>query len=136
MESYFRHSWWDFPHSGGFGVAVRWRGCAGAGMGAKADGRKRVTRTAYCQSNRLYRHSLRVVTGLAHQFLLSFLGAASGIVAALLLGIPGGLKITAEVSLCQLIGYNLPIVAAVLVLRVLLTNLRSGERRSAPGGED
>jgi ubiquinone biosynthesis protein len=32
----------------------------------------------------------RVVTGLTHQFLLSFLGVASSIVAALLLGIPGG----------------------------------------------
>lgn len=66
----------------------------------------------------------------------SFLGAASGIVAALLLGIPGGPKITAEVSLCQLIGYNLPIAAAILVLRVLFTILRSGKRQSAPGGED
>ena len=35
----------------------------------------------------------RVVTGLTHQFLLTFLGAASGIVAALLLGAPGGPKV-------------------------------------------
>ena len=78
----------------------------------------------------------RVVTGLTHQFLLSFLGAASGIVAALLLGVSAGPKITAGVSLCQLIGYNLLLVAAILVLRVLFTVLRTGKGRSAPGGED
>jgi hypothetical protein len=47
-----------------------------------------------------------VVGGPGHQFLLSFLGAASGI------------------------------VAAILVLGVLFTILRSGKRRSAPGSED
>jgi ubiquinone biosynthesis protein len=52
----------------------------------------------------------RVVTGLTHQFLLAFLGAATGIVAALLIGAPGGPR---------LIGYNLLIVAGILVLRVL-----------------
>ena len=36
----------------------------------------------------------QVVAGLTHQFLLTLLGAASGIVAALLLGAPGGPKIT------------------------------------------
>jgi ubiquinone biosynthesis protein len=67
----------------------------------------------------------RVVTGLTHQFLMAFLGAASGIVAALLLGAPGGPKITSTVSLSQLIGYNLLIVAAILVLRVLFTIFRN-----------
>jgi ubiquinone biosynthesis protein len=67
----------------------------------------------------------RVVTGLTHQFLLAFLGAASGIVAALLLGAPGGPKVAPTVSLSQLIGYNLLIVAAILVLRVLFTIFRN-----------
>ena len=67
----------------------------------------------------------RVVTGLTHQFLLTFLGAASGIVAAMLLGAPGGPKITPTVSLYQVIGYNLLIVAAILVLRVLFTIFRN-----------
>jgi ubiquinone biosynthesis protein len=67
----------------------------------------------------------RVVTGLTHQFLLAFLGAASGISAALLLSITSGPKISANVSLSQLIGYNLLIVAAVLGLRVLFTILRN-----------
>ena len=67
----------------------------------------------------------RVVTGLANQFLLALLGAASGIVAALMLTAPGGPKVAQSVSLYQLIGYNLLIVAGVLVLRVLFTIFRS-----------
>ncbi len=67
----------------------------------------------------------RVVTGLTHQFLLTLLGAASGIVAALLLGAPGGPKVAPTVSLYQVIGYNLLIVAAILVLRVLFTIFRN-----------
>ena len=67
----------------------------------------------------------RVVTGLTNQFLLAFLGTASGIVAALLLGAPGGPKVAPTVSLYQIIGYNLLIVAAVLVLRVLFTIFRN-----------
>jgi ubiquinone biosynthesis protein len=67
----------------------------------------------------------RVVTGLTHQFLLTLLGAASGIVAALLLSTPGGPKITPTVSLYQVIGYNLLIVASILALRVLFTIFRN-----------
>ena len=68
----------------------------------------------------------RVVTGLTNQFLLAFLGAASGIVAALLLGAPGGPKVAPTVSLYQIIGYNLLIIiAAILVLRVLFTIFRT-----------
>jgi ubiquinone biosynthesis protein len=67
----------------------------------------------------------RVVTGLTHQFLLAFLGAAAGIAAALLLGAPGGPMITPSVSLFQVIGYNLLIVASILTLRVLFTIFRN-----------
>jgi ubiquinone biosynthesis protein len=56
---------------------------------------------------------------------MAFLGVGSGIVAAMLLGTPGGPKITPSLSLYQFIGYNLLIVAAILVLRVLFTILRS-----------
>ena len=66
-----------------------------------------------------------VVTGLTHQSLLAFLGAASGIIGAMLLGTPGGPKISPSVGLYQLIGYNLLIAAAILVLRVLYTILRN-----------
>jgi ubiquinone biosynthesis protein len=67
----------------------------------------------------------RVVTGLTHQFLLALLGAASGVVAAILLGTPGGPQITPTMSLLQLIGYNLLIVGAILGLRVLYVILRN-----------
>ncbi len=67
----------------------------------------------------------RMITGLVHQFLMTFLSVGSGIVAAMLLGTSGGPKITATLSLYQFIGYNLLIVAAILALRVLFTILRS-----------
>jgi len=67
----------------------------------------------------------RVVTGLTNQFLLTFLGAATGIIAALLLGISGGPQVTSDVSLAQLIGYNLLVVAAIIVLRVLFVIFRN-----------
>jgi ubiquinone biosynthesis protein len=67
----------------------------------------------------------RVVTGLTHQFLLALLGAASGVVAAILLGTPGGPQITPTMSLLQLIGYNLLIVGGILVLRVLYVIFRN-----------
>ena len=55
----------------------------------------------------------------AFRFLLTLLGAATGIGAILLIGAPGGPKITPTVSLFQLTGYILFIAAGVLVLRVL-----------------
>src|SRR5215469_1263657 len=67
----------------------------------------------------------RVVTDLTHRFLLTLLGAATGIGAVLLIGAPGGPKIASGVSLFQVIGYNLLIVASILVLRVLFAIFRS-----------
>jgi ubiquinone biosynthesis protein len=67
----------------------------------------------------------RVITGLTHQVLLTVLAAASGIAAALLLGVTSGPKITPNVSLGQLIGYNLLVVAGILGLRVLYTIFRN-----------
>jgi ubiquinone biosynthesis protein len=66
----------------------------------------------------------RVVTDLTHRFLLTLLGAATGIGAVLLIGAPGGPKITSTVSLFQVIGYNLLLVASILVLRVLFAIFR------------
>jgi ubiquinone biosynthesis protein len=67
----------------------------------------------------------RVVTDLTHRFLLTLLGAATGIGAALLISAPGGPKVTPTVSLFQVIGYNLLIVASILVLRVLFAIFRN-----------
>ena len=66
-----------------------------------------------------------MVTGLTSQFILAFLGAACGIAAALLLGASSGPKVAPNVSLNQVIGYNLLIVAGILILRVLFTIFRN-----------
>jgi ubiquinone biosynthesis protein len=66
----------------------------------------------------------RHFTGLLHQALLAILGATAGIMAVLLLGTPGGPKVTATMSLFQLFGYNLLVICVVLVLRVLVLIFR------------
>ncbi|MGW7686943.1 ABC1 kinase family protein [Kribbella sp. NPDC054772] len=66
----------------------------------------------------------RHFTGLLHQVLLAVLGATAGIMAVLLLGTPGGPQVTDAMSLFQLIGYNLLVICAVLVLRVLVLIFR------------
>jgi ubiquinone biosynthesis protein len=59
-------------------------------------------------------------TGLLHQVLLTILGATAGMMAVQLLGAGGGPAVTATVSLFELLGYNLLVVSAILVLRVLV----------------
>jgi ubiquinone biosynthesis protein len=66
----------------------------------------------------------RFLTTLVHQILLAFLGATTGIMAVLLLGSSGGPKLSPTVSLFQVLGYNLLVVSAVLILRVLVTTFR------------
>ena len=66
----------------------------------------------------------RHVTGLLHQVLLTILAATAGIMAVLLLGAGGGPRVTATVSLYQLLGYNLLVVCAILALRVLVLIFR------------
>ncbi|HUR06395.1 MAG TPA: AarF/UbiB family protein [Nonomuraea sp.] len=68
----------------------------------------------------------RYVTGLLHQVLLTVLGATAGLMAVILLGIDGGPRVSAglSMSLFQLLGYNLLVISAVLVLRVLIIVFR------------
>ncbi|MDG4826461.1 AarF/UbiB family protein [Asanoa sp. WMMD1127] len=66
----------------------------------------------------------RLLTGLVHQGLLAFLGAAAGVIAVLLLGAGEGPRVSATVGLFPLLGYGLLIVAVVLVLRVLVVVFR------------
>ncbi|GII75826.1 ubiquinone biosynthesis protein UbiB [Sphaerisporangium rufum] len=61
----------------------------------------------------------RHLTGLLHQALLTVLAAATGIMAVVLLGHESGPRVTAQVTLYQLLAYNLLVVASVLALRVL-----------------
>jgi ubiquinone biosynthesis protein len=72
----------------------------------------------------------RHLTGLLHQALLAILGATAGLMAVLLLGTPGGPRVTESMSLFQLFGYNLLVICAVLVLRVLVLVFRLPDARS------
>lgn len=72
----------------------------------------------------------RHITGLLHQTLLAILGATAGLMAVLLLGTPGGPKVTESISLYQLFAYNLLVICAVLVLRVLILVFRLPDSRS------
>ncbi|MFI7639816.1 ABC1 kinase family protein [Nonomuraea sp. NPDC049400] len=64
------------------------------------------------------------VTGLLHQVLLTVLGATSGVMGVILLGTEGGPPVLSNTSLFQLIGYNLLVISAILVLRVLAVIFR------------
>jgi ubiquinone biosynthesis protein len=65
-----------------------------------------------------------LVTGLVHLVLLTVIGAAAGVMAALLLGAGDGPRVSAGLGLFPLLGYGLLIVAVVLVLRVLVVIFR------------
>lgn len=64
------------------------------------------------------------VASLLHQVLLAALGSVAGIMAVMLLGTDGGPVVTEAVSLHELLGYNLLVISAVLVLRVLVLIFR------------
>jgi ubiquinone biosynthesis protein len=66
----------------------------------------------------------RFLTTLVSQILLTFLGATTGIMAVVLLSSSAGPSVSPAVSLFQLLGYNLLVVSAVLILRVLVTIFR------------
>ncbi|WP_426507009.1 ABC1 kinase family protein [Dactylosporangium sp. McL0621] len=66
----------------------------------------------------------RYVSGLVRQVTLAFLGAVTGVMAVLLLGIKGGPSVSAGLGLFQLFGYNLLVLSAVLMLRTLTAALR------------
>ncbi|GAA2389023.1 AarF/UbiB family protein [Nonomuraea africana] len=70
----------------------------------------------------------RFLTGLLHQALLTVLGATAGLMAVMLLGTEGGpFVIPGRMSLYELIGYNLLVISAILVLRVLILVFRPRE---------
>lgn len=63
---------------------------------------------------------------MLHEILLAFLATTAGIMAVLLLGISGGPAVTDDVSLYELIGYNMLVISAILALRVLAQIFRRG----------
>ncbi|MDQ3782841.1 MAG: AarF/ABC1/UbiB kinase family protein, partial [Actinomycetota bacterium] len=64
------------------------------------------------------------ISDMLHEVILAFLAATTGIMAVLLLGTAGGPIVTDEVSLYDLIGYNLLVISGILALRVLLRIFR------------
>ncbi|MFD9896149.1 ABC1 kinase family protein [Amycolatopsis sp. NPDC059027] len=75
-----------------------------------------------------------VVTGLVHEAMLALLGAATGLMAVLLLASSGGPLIAPDLSLHHVFGYNLLVISALVGLRLLFvvfrrTGQRARERR-------
>ncbi len=67
----------------------------------------------------------RHVTALLHQSLMTVIAGVAGVMAVLLLGTPGGPEVTGTISLYELFGYFLLVIAAILALRVLAGIFRS-----------
>ncbi|MFD4195883.1 ABC1 kinase family protein [Amycolatopsis thermoflava] len=72
-----------------------------------------------------------VVFGMLHEVLLALTGAATGLMAVLLLAGTGGPRVLPELTLNQLFGYNLLVVSALLGLRLLFVVFRA--QRGGPG---
>lgn len=66
-----------------------------------------------------------VVTTMLHELLLAFTGMATGVMAVLLLTSTGGPRVSPELTLNQIFGYNLLVVSALLGLRLLFVVFRS-----------
>ncbi|MEV6911858.1 AarF/UbiB family protein [Amycolatopsis sp. NPDC051071] len=74
-----------------------------------------------------------VVTSLVHEVLLAFVGAATGLMAVLLLGGATGPEMLPGVTLHQMFGYNLLVVSALVGLRLLFVVFRrTGQRSRSP----
>ncbi|MFJ9691448.1 ABC1 kinase family protein [Kitasatospora sp. NPDC101183] len=71
-----------------------------------------------------HQHDRGFVRGLLSEVILTVLGATTGVMAVLLLGNTGGPMITRSVSLFHVLGYNLLVVSAVLMVRVLFGVVR------------
>ncbi|TCO53584.1 ABC1 kinase family protein [Actinocrispum wychmicini] len=66
-----------------------------------------------------------VVNNIVHQVLLAFIGATTGIMSVLLLGTTGGPRLVADVTLYQVIGYNLLVISVLIGLRLLFMIFRN-----------
>ena len=75
----------------------------------------------------------RMVTGMLHQVLLAFIGATAGIMAAVLIGTTGGPRFLGEITLNQIVGYNLLLVSTMIGLRLLFMIFRT-QRAQGPIG--
>lgn len=71
-----------------------------------------------------------VVTGLVHEMLLAFVGAATGVMAVLLLASTGGPRVADDLTLNQVFGYNLLVISALVGLRLLFVVFRWSAQRA------
>ncbi|WP_308466600.1 ABC1 kinase family protein [Rathayibacter soli] len=69
-----------------------------------------------------------MIRSLVHEVVLAFLAGVAGIMATLLLVSAGGPQVTPTLSLYQIFGYTLIVLAALLVLRVLFDVFRLRQR--------
>ncbi|CAM3970778.1 AarF/ABC1/UbiB kinase family protein [Kibdelosporangium persicum] len=67
----------------------------------------------------------RLITTIVHQGLLAFIGATTGIMAVVLLGTTGGPRLINDITLYQVMGYNLLVISVLLGLRLLFTVFRN-----------
>jgi len=70
-----------------------------------------------------------VVTGMLHEMLLALTGAATGLMAVLLLASTSGPRIVPDLTLNQVFGYNLLVISALLGLRLLFVVFRTRNTR-------
>lgn len=64
------------------------------------------------------------LTSLVHRALLTFLAAAAGIMAVMMIGLRGGPSLTDSITLYAFLGYCLLVIAAILAVRVLVQVFR------------
>lgn len=67
----------------------------------------------------------KVIIGLVHQVLLAFIGGITGVMAVLLLATTSGPRFLGELTLYQILGYNLLFISAMIGLRLLYTIFRT-----------
>lgn len=79
-----------------------------------------------------------IISGWLHEVLLALTGAATGLMAVLLLASTSGPQVLPSLTLNQLFGYNLLVVSALVGLRLLFVVFRAQQRRheagTPPGG--
>lgn len=68
----------------------------------------------------------RTIRGMLHEALLTVLASTAGVMAAILIGQPGGPALSSSVSVFQFLGYVLLVLALILAMRVLVQIFRPG----------
>ncbi|MER6300589.1 AarF/UbiB family protein [Kitasatospora sp. NPDC001539] len=74
------------------------------------------------------RHDRGFLQTLVHEVILTALGATTGVMAVILLSTARGPRITSSITLFEVIGYNLLVVSAILMVRVLFTIFHARRR--------